>query len=380
MQALLEEFKKKAPADYQAEIPGLQVKSAIQLLDSGKFKEAEAKLLKVIELDPKYAQAYLVLGYTYGAMGDKYQAKENFQKAIALDSATATEAYNGLASVLLAEGLHQSAREHIDKALETDPKHVPTLMTAARLSLTLGDKPGTIDYLERAVAEKPETALPYTVLAEQLAEADQKERSVEMLKLGLKKEPYYGTALSSLVAILVDLGRYKEAEAPLQTIAEILQNPKLMQLQEQQQSGETQSKQVVSLQHRADGLHKYIFSKAKHLSLKQEDWYTANEVVGLALILKPSDLDTLRFSAMALWRQSKLDEAETVLRTILSLFPQDVKTNIMLGGILSARGSSSDAQKFVKRAYSENPDETTNIVSEGITHMREIEKNEGKNE
>jgi hypothetical protein len=110
------------------------------------------------------------------------------------------------------------------------------------------------------------------------------ELAIAQLKAGLKHEPYYGTALTTLVAVLVDAGRFKEATGPLQTITEILGNPSLLRLQEQQQQQQRVHPQErerqqeekqhqeranqhrgkiegSSLQNKAEGLFKYIFHK-----------------------------------------------------------------------------------------------------------------------
>lgn len=65
MQKLLEEFKKKAPAQYVKEIPAFVIREAIMLLDAGKANEAEEKLQRVLGMEPDNAHAHCVLGYVY---------------------------------------------------------------------------------------------------------------------------------------------------------------------------------------------------------------------------------------------------------------------------------------------------------------------------
>lgn len=134
-----------------------------------------------------------------------------------------------------------------------------------------------------------------------------------MLREGLKKEPYYSPGLCTLVAVLVDLDRNKEAAEPLSTLKEIVGNPDLAKMQTGQgDNGE------INLQKRVEGIYKFLSHRgkpgynqvshisAKESSLKHENWKIAEECSELALILKPDNLDTLRFHAMTLWRQNKL--------------------------------------------------------------------------
>ena len=77
-----------------------------------------------------------------------------------------------------------------------------------------------------------------------------------MLREGLKKEPYYSAGLCTLVAVLVDLDRNKEAREPLKTLTEILENPDLANMQNGQ--GENSN---VTLEKRIEGIYKFLFHR-----------------------------------------------------------------------------------------------------------------------
>jgi tetratricopeptide (TPR) repeat protein len=73
--------------------------------------DAKKHLLKAIELDANYAEAYYELGLLLKDEGDLKKSLESFQKAVNLKNDFA-EAQCELGIALTKDGEHESARNH----------------------------------------------------------------------------------------------------------------------------------------------------------------------------------------------------------------------------------------------------------------------------
>ncbi len=102
----------------------------IYLNEIGQHKEAELKLKKAIEFNPKYSNAYYNLGCLYIDQGNIVKAETFLRKAIELKSNFALAHYN-LGFILKDLGRLKEAELHNLKALEVDPQ-----FTDAYLSLS----------------------------------------------------------------------------------------------------------------------------------------------------------------------------------------------------------------------------------------------------
>ena len=105
----------------------------IYLSEIGRHKEAELKLKKAIEFQPKYANAYFNLGCLYINQGNLIKAEIFLRKAIELKSDFALANYN-LGFILKDLGRLKEAELYNRKAIEDDPQ-----LTDAYLSLSTID-------------------------------------------------------------------------------------------------------------------------------------------------------------------------------------------------------------------------------------------------
>ncbi len=109
----------------------------IYLDEIGRHKEAELKLKKAIEFQPKYANAYFNLGCIYINQGNLIRAEIFLRKAIELKSDFALAHYN-LGFILKDLGRLKEAELYNRKAIEVDPQ-----LTDAYLSLSTIDTSDT---------------------------------------------------------------------------------------------------------------------------------------------------------------------------------------------------------------------------------------------
>jgi tetratricopeptide (TPR) repeat protein len=72
---------------------------ALASVEKGQLEKAEKKLLKAIEKDGNFFEAYIVLGKIKQQQGEITEAEKNFEKALAIDSEGAQEVYDILFNI-----------------------------------------------------------------------------------------------------------------------------------------------------------------------------------------------------------------------------------------------------------------------------------------
>ena len=95
---------------------------AIAAFDSRLDDEAEMYLLKAIDVDPNFIEAYTVLGDLYSNKRKSEKAIENYKKALAIDPAFFSNNYNSLGEEQLKLSQYAEAKNSFNKFLKTEIK------------------------------------------------------------------------------------------------------------------------------------------------------------------------------------------------------------------------------------------------------------------
>ena len=158
-------------------------------INTYEFRDAEEILLEAIELDPKFAEAYELLAFSYwwlagtvvkAAEGQKLMG-EAAAKALAIDP-----------ELVLAQAMYQSGN------IET-------------WSLL-----GEIEAFERAVREQPSNTAPLRALTSKLMKAGYLQEALTFAKRRVELEPLSPAANNRLSEVLLAVGRTSEAIAALE--------------------------------------------------------------------------------------------------------------------------------------------------------------------
>ena len=169
----------------------LKARASFNAID---LRVAEEFLLQAIELDPKFAEAYELLAYTYWAQG------------------------GGIIEVAEAEKLIGEAAA---KALAIDPDLVvaQALLSAADANSYLSL--GAIEALERAVREQPSNPGPLRALGWYLQTAGYSREALGIAERFVDLDPLSPTANWYLVDALNAVGRTSEAIAALELMLQL---------------------------------------------------------------------------------------------------------------------------------------------------------------
>jgi tetratricopeptide (TPR) repeat protein len=131
--------------------------------ENKEYDKAILFYLRVIELDPDYAWAYINLGLVYGNQGNKTKAIELFEKAIELDPDIAI-AYNNLGFAYKDQGNITKAIQLYEKAIELDPDYAWAYINLGFAYKDQGNITKAIESFEKAIELDPDIAIAYNNL------------------------------------------------------------------------------------------------------------------------------------------------------------------------------------------------------------------------
>jgi tetratricopeptide (TPR) repeat protein len=134
----------------------IQVGLAEAYMHKGKVEEAEAHLLRALEIYPQYHDARLNLSALYLVIGRDSAAA--FQARILIDDPTFPATWRALTNLGLAElaqGNRSEARQHLELANEFKRSYWPALLTLGILEKQEGHPLEAISYFEQVLDLKP---------------------------------------------------------------------------------------------------------------------------------------------------------------------------------------------------------------------------------
>jgi putative PEP-CTERM system TPR-repeat lipoprotein len=132
---------------------------------------------ELVKEQPKQPAAHNILGGVYLVLKDNTRAREEFQRALALDGRF-VDALMNLATLEQNERNGKLAREYLDRVLKIDAKHVEAMVKMAQLEEQDGRQAAAIDWLERARGANRSALMPRLLLARfrlRLGQAEQAE-------------------------------------------------------------------------------------------------------------------------------------------------------------------------------------------------------------
>lgn len=153
-----------APAADRAALTGMDPKDGLPLhqamedarhdLRAGRFAQAEAALLPVLEVLPRNVSAWNLLGLARVRQGRLEEAREAYSRSLAVD-ARQHRVLGMLAALATQAGDLDVARRLLDEALAVTPGYVEAMLSRVRLEALAGDMAAAEAWAERAHAADP---------------------------------------------------------------------------------------------------------------------------------------------------------------------------------------------------------------------------------
>ncbi|MBW1843800.1 MAG: tetratricopeptide repeat protein, partial [Deltaproteobacteria bacterium] len=137
--------------------PALYLGLGDSLQRAGRYAEAEAAFVRVLELDPDSFEARYNLGVTYGQQQRTEDAMRYYEAALALrpEHPQAVSVLNNLANLYLARGEREAAVSRFEQAVAASPSHFESRFNLGVQYLQAGELERGIAMLEAAVALRP---------------------------------------------------------------------------------------------------------------------------------------------------------------------------------------------------------------------------------
>jgi tetratricopeptide (TPR) repeat protein len=147
------------PEDKETMIKGLFAKNST-LDDRENFEEKEANLIKIIEMEPRNSEAFIVLGNLYAANKKYEEGKQAFVHVLKLlgneEPDGQAEIYYDLAAIYRDTGDVASALETIKMAAKLAPNNPRYLDSLLEISIMNKDKINAIEAYEKLASANPE--------------------------------------------------------------------------------------------------------------------------------------------------------------------------------------------------------------------------------
>ena len=137
---------------------------AVGLFQSGRLVEAERAFRDVLNLDPRNATAFQLLGVVYHRMGRSDDATRYLEQAIAMQPDLA-EAHHNYGMILVERGDMEAARIRFATAIEHKPDYADAHMNLGNLAASNGDVDRAREYFQKAIELAPQNVKARTNLA-----------------------------------------------------------------------------------------------------------------------------------------------------------------------------------------------------------------------
>ena len=175
---VIEEAMKLNPAVYE-----LKPMYASSLYESGESQKS-IDAYKSIPKDSLAAQDYIHIGRSYAKLKDADNAIVNFERAIALDSAT-TEFSAELAGIYMGKKIYDKAAYQYAKKLKADPKNIGALVNGGVCFMVIGKYDTAKTMMQKTIELRPDFFQAYLYLAKCFYLLDSLDRAEKQYQLVL---------------------------------------------------------------------------------------------------------------------------------------------------------------------------------------------------
>ncbi|XP_070580760.1 protein O-mannosyl-transferase TMTC1-like isoform X2 [Ptychodera flava] len=184
----------------------------------GRQEEAISLLIRAIEIDNQYADAYSSLAGILLDSGRYEEAEKLYQNVIKL-TPTDPNAYNNYGAYFVRIDQQEKATEQYLKCLDLDPKHNVAMVNIARLFRKMGKTKEAEDMYIRSLAVKRE-AETLKSLGALYFNTDRHNKAVETFQEALVLEPDSPEINTNYAQVLARLHRFDESITILHNVVE----------------------------------------------------------------------------------------------------------------------------------------------------------------
>jgi tetratricopeptide (TPR) repeat protein len=327
------------------------------LIQTGKFSDAEPILRKATAIAPQNSDAHNLLGIVFGELGKATEAEREYKTAIRLNPKAVSPRAN--LGVLLAKNKRQTeAIQNFEAVLKLNPNHPQTIVNLGLLYSSINNLPRAIEFLQKANQIQPDD---YNILfklgsalyqTKKLEEAKNAFTSANLIS-PTSVEPVYFLGL-----IVFDQSNYDLAAQYFENAL----NLKPDFADADFMLGEVFAKQkryaeAIVFYEKAiaqDKTKPVYFVRLGGTYLLNYETPKAFQYFKEAAALFPNDAEIKYFFAIAARSSGEYDLAFSEAKKALIL-KETADTNALLGSMLVDRNDYPEAEKYLRKAVSLNP-------------------------
>ena len=369
-------------------------------LAENNYDKAKVEIKNVLQIDPKFAEAYYIMGQLEEKDKKLGIALGNYKKAIELDPGH-NDAKTSLSKIYVianSEELLTKAKFLLGQVLSADPDNNHAKLILASIEYKMGSKDKAQKQIELIVNEDMSLVEGIGLLSSIYSSNNQIDKSIDLLKKATEVNPDNVPLRLSLARMLSSRNDLIGAERYLKETVAI--NPDGYSLKvalssfyavtDQLDKAEKILRQAI--EEKDDDAQRYLVL-VEFLGVKRSIQIAEQEIIS-AIKRKP-DIYELRFAQVRFYEKiNNYDKAKSILRYIIEEKNNDsdgVKARIKLAEYLLAEGSISDAKKTIDKVLVEHPNNNDALMVSGqialinmdlitsINNLRSVVKNDPKN-
>jgi len=366
-----------------------------------KYDKARVEIKNVLQIDPKYAEAYFLMGQLEETKKNLGKALSNYKKAIELDPEH-LESKIKLAKIYVVAG----TQKMVDKASvllaeikKIEPENPQAALITATIKYKAGSKKEAIESLRLVVEKNMKLIDGISLLSTVYIASNQEDKALKLLTQGVVVNPESILLHINLSKILAKNKDLLGAEKHLKQAVSL--DPEKYGLQVALSSFYASSNQVEKAEAvlrkaiAQDGSEALRYLMLVEMLASKVSVQKAEEELNKAVRAQP-ELYDLKFSQIKFYEKiGKRDELKSILKSIITEKSYDVegvKARNFLAKYLLDEGDQQGAKKYIDEVIAEHPNNSDALLItaklalinldaiSAINGLRTVLKNDPKNE
>jgi len=201
--------------DLDSSLPQNYYNLALLEMSDQRYQEAAGALENYLRLEPRNAEAHLLLGRAFHNLNRTIPAIEQFKKALALDPNLPLAHYH-LGYALQSQGELKAALEEFKQEIRISPAFYDSYWLAGNIALGLGDTEEAAQLFHRGISLKPQAFQAHYGLGRTLLATEKFDEAESELRRAIKANPENVEAHYALARTYQRMGRQEDARREYQ--------------------------------------------------------------------------------------------------------------------------------------------------------------------
>ncbi len=341
-------------------------------LEQHNYDKAIVELKNVLQIDPKYAEAYYLLGKIEESRANWQKAFGDYSKAVELDPDHAA-AQASLGRFYLLSGDVAKAEEIEQKILAKKPDHPEGKTLKAAILFSKKDVNGAVKLVQEVISADPTQVSTIAFLVDIYVQQKQQNKALGVLEKSVVDNPQSASLRLMLSRLYFQLKNFDKSEEQLKALVEL--DPKNLPYQVSLVTFYRQTKQL----DKAENILKELIKKdpkdvQRHLLLAEflakEKGIDKAEKQLLASLDEYPKMHELRFNLAALYEKgNKPASAEEQYRKIIDakgMDPLGLRARVLLADLMLTQGKAvEEPDKLIGEVLKENPTDNDALLTQG---------------